>query len=119
MRKPGPGLPPVDAEPLQTREEVVRERRTVPLVVVADEHPDAPRLAVAPHGEDGLPSAVCGLAQGPHDGLEVVGRPRAEEGQGEVQVLGRNDPRAAELPRLPGEEGLDRLLGEAERTEEP
>jgi hypothetical protein len=120
VREPGPRLALVYAEPLQALEEVVRERRPTPLEIVADEHADAPRLAVVLHREDGPPSAPSSLPQRPHDGLEVRGRPGAEKGHRDVQVLGRDDPAAApELARLPGNEALDRVVGQAERAEEP
>jgi hypothetical protein len=120
MREPAARLPPVDAEGLEAAEEILRQRGRPPLEVVQDEHPDAPRLAETLHAEDGPPDPACGLAQGPHDGLEFLGRPGAEEGQGDVQVLARDDaPAARELPSLPRNQLLDRLLGQAECTEEP
>jgi hypothetical protein len=120
VRKPAARLPPVDPERLEAAEQLVRQRSGPLLEIVEDEHPDTPRLSVALHAGHGPPGPACGLAQSPHDGLEVLGRPGAEEGQGDVQVLARDDPPTArELPSLPGDELLDRLVGQAERTEEP
>jgi hypothetical protein len=120
VRKPAARLPPEDPERLEAAEQLLRQRRGSLLEVVEDEHPDAPCLSVALHAEDWPPRPACGLAQRPHDGIEVLGRPGAEEGQGDVQVLERDDPPAArEVPGLPGDELLERLVGQAERTEEP
>src|SRR5689334_7856818 len=53
VREPGPLLTAVDAEPLEPLADLLGERRRGAAHVVVDDHPDAPRLAVAlgPQGD--------------------------------------------------------------------
>lgn len=117
MRHPGPPLPLVDTESFQPPEQVVCEGRGAPVAVVADEHSDAPGLAVVAHLELRALGAAGRLTQDAGDRLELAPRPGAEEGQRDVEVA-RGDSSPAELAQLPGGEGLDDVFGQAQSTEE-
>ena len=111
MRQPGPPLPLVDAEGLQTPEQVVGEGRGAPAPVVADEHPDAPGLQVAEHLELWALGPGGGVPQRAGHRLEVASGPGAEESQRDVEVFGGHDA-PAELAQLPGGERLHDLVGQ-------
>lgn len=97
MREPRAPLALVDAKPFQPLEQLARKGGGAALEVVQDEHAHAPRLAVPLGSKDRTLRSACGLAQGPHDGLEIFGRPRTEEGQRDMQILGRDDAPASKL----------------------
>src|SRR5207244_745956 len=82
----------VDAERLQPRVEIGRQRGGAAVLVVEGEHPDAAGLAVAAQGKTRRLASLGGLAQDAGDRLQLRGRPVAEKGHGEVQVLPRYDP---------------------------
>jgi hypothetical protein len=110
VRKPRPRLTAVDAQPLEAAVEVIGERGRVASGVVEDEHPDAPRLAVAADREPRPARSADGLLERARDGLDVSARAAAEERECEVEVVPRDDP-SAELPFLPREEALDGVVG--------
>src|SRR5205807_4075033 len=60
MRQPRAALPLVHTEPLEAFEDVERERPRVATQVLEDDHPDAPRLAVALYAEPDRPGGRCG-----------------------------------------------------------
>lgn len=113
MGKPVPALAAVDAEPLQPLLEVGSERTCPARLVVEDEHPDAPRLAVA-HRREARPLLHPGgsLTERRDDRGQLAGRPVAEEGERDVQVLARDDSELAGQVRvLPRLERVERGLG--------
>ena len=64
--------------------------------------------------------AAGGGAKRGDDRRQLGGGPIAEEGEGDVQVRTADDESAAaQLSLLPGDEGVDRLVVEAECAEEP
>src|SRR5947208_12443617 len=72
VRKPRTLLRLVDAQPAKPLVHVLGEPRRAALVVVADEHPDGARLAVADRREHGpLGSPGC-RAQSRGNGLELA-----------------------------------------------
>jgi hypothetical protein len=91
-----------------------------PLLVVEDEHPDGARLPVPRRCEDGPVDRVDGFPQSAGDGLDLARRPRAEEGDRDVQVLDGNDPDAlqSKLLVLPRSDGLSVRVGQAEAEKE-
>ena len=66
---------------------VLGDPRRPALLVVEDEHADSAGLPVANRREHGRSDALHGCAQGLCDRADLVGRPRAEEGDRDVQVL--------------------------------
>ena len=90
------------------------------LLVVEHEHPDRARLPVPHRCEDGPGDTVDGFPQSAGDSLDLASRPRAEEGDRDVQVLDRNEPDAldGQLLQLPGGDGLSGGIGQAEAEKE-
>ena len=117
MGQPGPPFPFVDAQGLQTPEQVVREGLGPSVPVVANEHPDAPGLPVGAHLELGTLGPGGGVTHRAGHGLEVASGPGAEEGQRDVEVSGRHEP-PVEFAQLPGGDGLDDVVGQTQRAEE-
>ena len=117
VRQPEPPFPLVDAQGLQTPEQIVREGRGTAVPVVADEHPNAPGLPVPAHLELRTLGPGGGVPHRTGHGLEVASGPGAEEGQRDVEVSGRHDP-PVELAHLPGDEALDDVVGQTKRAEE-
>ena len=95
MREPFAALPLVDAEPLQALVQVGGESRRRAGVVLADEHPDAPGLAVASdtEGRDGC--SPCGRTELGRDTCDVAAAAPAEKGKRDVQLLARDHAYAA------------------------
>ena len=91
-----------------------------PLLVVEDEHPDRARLPVPSRREDGPGDTLDGSPQSTGDGLDLAGRPRAEEGDRDVQVLDGNEPDAlhGQLLLLPRGDGLRGRVGQTEAEKE-
>ena len=94
---------PVDAELLEPLVEPAGEpRRRRRTSSPSDEHADAARLAVAVDAR----SATARRRRPPRPSTSQIagssrGRPRAEEGERDVEVVRRDDPAAPELARLP------------------
>ena len=121
MGKPFPCLAPVDAERLEPRLEVAGERRRAASLVLEDEHPDAPRLAV-PHGHEPrrLGDAAGRGAERLDDPGQFACRPVAEERERDVEMLARDDTDVGgEVLPLPGGERVERRVGQPQRAEEP
>jgi hypothetical protein len=93
MWEPVALLPPVDAELLEAALNVLGDRRPVPALVLENEHPHAPRLAVAPQREQ-RPLPAADLVEDGRDRVQLVARAVPEEGDREVEILDANGPRA-------------------------
>jgi hypothetical protein len=120
VREPRPLFGLVHAEPVKSLVNLAGEFRRCPFVVVEDEHPDAARLAVAVLAEHDRPCGGCGGLQLSPDRLDVARGPGAEEGQGDVEVVARNEPMlAGRKERLPGDEAPDHVLGQGKSAKEP
>ena len=72
MCQPGPILPPIDTEPFQPLLDVSGERPSPARVVLENEHPDAPRLAVAQGREPDLPRVGGSVTQNTGDRSELA-----------------------------------------------
>jgi hypothetical protein len=116
--KPRTVLAPIDPEPFQTGEEVLRERGRPPVLVREGEHAHAPRLAVAGDLESRPRCGFRRRAKLSSDRPLLGCGPPAEERQRDVEVLPRNDS-FAKLAALPADELVEDILGEAQCTEEP
>ena len=118
MRKPGALLALVYTEFLEPLEQALRELPAFPRPVLEDDHADAPRLAVAQGGEDNLTGRSSRLSKSSGDGIELRGRPGAEEGERDVEMLARDFAPTAELLGLPPLEAIDNGVREPEGAEE-
>ena len=122
MRQPGPPLALVDAERLQTRLQVVGERRARARLVVEDEHADAPGLAVARTARARTGSAPAAAPRSASTiGVELAAGPAAEERERDVQVLAAATtadaaPSALALPARRA--ASSDVVGQPEREEE-
>jgi hypothetical protein len=90
-------------------------------VVVEDEHPDTPRLAVPPQEEHRRSCVGCGVADAFRDRLQLRPRTATEERESDVHVGARNDPDipdAAEGVPLPSLETLEGVVRETKTDEE-
>ena len=120
MRQPRPPLAAVDAEPLEPlAARSAASAVAAPPTSVVDDHPDAPRLAVARRA-----AARPGAASRPPpassrgDRGQLVRRPRAEEGERDVQVPGGTSRHGrARCSRLPGGERVDASSGGSWRAQ--
>jgi hypothetical protein len=111
----------VDAEPFEALPDRVRQPCSPPLLVVEDDHADAPSFPIAARIEQERTGVGRGLAQRCRDRLDVDGRAAPEEGQGDVEVPSGDDPNARtfwQVLSLPGKESFERLVGEAQTHEE-
>src|ERR1035437_1306890 len=106
VRKPGTSLALVAADRLQPAPNRLRHAGRFAAFVLEDEHADAPRLAVAAEHELHWPGALDGAADDLEDRLDFEARPPAEEGDGEMELLRRNEarPTSGQLRQLPGGE---------------
>ena len=118
MRQPRPLLAPVDAEALEAAADVGRERGGTPLVVVQREHAGAARLAIAADAEQGSCGRCRRGAQFRCDRGSLPCRPRTEEREGDVQVLGGDDA-SVQLALLPVHELPNRGVRKLEGAEQP
>jgi hypothetical protein len=121
VREPRPPLASVHAELLEPLSEVAGQSRRAPLLVVEDDHADAPGLPVASGAEQGPAGPAGAAAELLEDPGNVAPGPRAEEDERDVEVLGRDDPDVAgrpELAPLPRDEPLPGLGGERKSDEE-
>jgi hypothetical protein len=120
VRQPRTPLGLVDAEPMEPALEVTRELPCGIVLVVEDEHPDAPRLPIAALAEqDRARSGCCCLELGP-DPIDLAGRARSEKGKRDVQVVASDRSiRAGRKSRLPGDEAIEAVLGQREGAKEP
>jgi hypothetical protein len=121
VRQPRAGLAPVHAERLEPLPHVAGEPGRAADLILADEHPDAPGLAVAHRSERRPVRPSRAPAQLVEDPRHVDSGPRAEEDERDVEVLGRDDADvrdATERARLPVDEPLARLGRDRESDEE-
>src|SRR5436190_2513863 len=122
MRQPPPPLRLVHVKRLQAAVEVARNARGAAVLVVEDEHPDAPRLAVPANVEHGPRGADSRAAQ---TGCDVTEPPRAcvaEKRERDVDVLARHDPHvvdAGEDGPLPHGEPLENVVSDPQGAEQP
>jgi hypothetical protein len=120
VRQPRTPLGFVHAEPMEPPVEVTRQlsRRTV--LVVEHEHPDGARFSVAAFAKDDRSRPGCGRFELGLDLLDLAGRPRAEEGERDVEVVAPDGPiRTGRQARLPGDEAVEHVFGQGESAEEP
>ena len=119
MREPRPSLALVDPEALQPVEQILREpgRRTGQ--ILQDEHPDTPGFAVLLRQKADRLGGCGGFAQRVGDPGKLAGRPVAQEGEREVQVLTRDDPAVTQVALLPPGQRVERSRGKPQRAEEP
>src|SRR5262249_37557685 len=121
VRQPLPAFRLVAAQRLQPPVQIACERLRTTLFVVEREHAHAPGLAVAPPGEQRPLGQRRRSAQGLPDPGRLLGRTVPEEGQRDVQVVGREDPdarHALERFALPAREGVDGFRREPKSAEE-
>lgn len=111
MRKPRTLLALVDAESLETAEEPLGEPTGFPSCVVENEHPDAPRLAIAPRRKRDLTRFTGGASEGGSDRGQLGRRAPSEEGERDVEMLARNDPAVAKIRGLPGRDAVEDVRG--------
>jgi hypothetical protein len=113
MRKPRPLLSLVQAEPFEPRVEILRQRSRRTVLVVEDEHPDAPGLAVPGDGEASLSRGPGRLPEGARDRRDIGGGPPPEEGQRDVEIGADDSPYAPafrELAPLPLDEAVEDVV---------
>ena len=87
-----------------------------PVLVVERDHPDTPRLPVAPDGELHPLGGTGRRSELADDVVNLGARAMAEEGEGEMQVRLADDthlPDARERGGLPGDEALEHRVGKA------
>src|SRR5689334_14675869 len=119
VREPGAVLPAVDAEPLQAGLDVLCEGRGVTRGVAADDHAHTPGLTVVLRHQLAGPGGGRRRTQLAGDGTDLSLGAGAEEGEGCVQVLGRDDAASVQVLGLPGGEVAHDLVGKLQRAEEP
>src|SRR5213592_434818 len=120
MRQPRTTLRLVDPEPAEALVEVTCQLPGGAVLVVEDDHPDAARLAIAALAEHDRPRSGCGCFELGPDRLDLARRPRAEEGQGDVEVGARDGSMGAgRKAGLPGDEAVEHVVGQGESAEEP
>jgi hypothetical protein len=111
----------VDAESFEAVPDSFRQPCSPPLLVIENDHADAPSFPIAARIEQERTGVGRGLAQCCRDRLDVGGRAAPEEGQGDVEVPSGDDPNARTLGQpfaLPRNEPVERLVGEAQTHEE-
>lgn len=122
MSKPGAFLRPIQAESLEAVLETAGEICRPAALVLEDEHPDAPGLAVLLHAKhDPLLDPADRLAERVDDLVDAIGRRTPQESEGDVQVRRAHETSsggAGELLLLPANDGLDHVSREGERAEE-
>ncbi len=117
VRKPRADLPPVHAAAFEANVKILGEGGRRPVRVVEHEHADTARLAVPAQAKLRRSSGQGSTTELADDPLELGGRPGAEEGERDVELLGANDPDpidASELLLLPGGEAGERIAGKPE-----
>jgi hypothetical protein len=120
VRQPRTPLGLVHAEPLEPVVEVTRQLSSGTVLVIEDEHPDAARLSIAAFAEGDRSRPGCGRFELGPDRLDLMGRPRAEEGERDVEVVAPDGPiRTGRQARLPGDEAVEHVFGQGESAEEP
>ena len=122
VRKPPALLGLVDPESRQPPVNVLRNPRRMPVVVVEDEHADGARLSVPNRGEQGPSRALGPCTQRSGDRGDLIGRPRAQKRDRDVQVLFGNEAslfRRAELFLLPAGDSACGRGRQAKAEKEP
>src|SRR5664279_1669732 len=106
--KPGASLAPVAADLFESLLNGLRHACRLAARVLEYEHADASRLAVAAEIERHRPGAGGGASDDLGDRLDLRTWARSEEGDGEMELLGRNEARAnlSQLRQLPGGDAL-------------
>src|SRR5205823_12816961 len=113
-------LPLVDAEPLQALVEIDRQTRCPAALVLANEHADAPRLAIALDLERRGRGGAGGHSKLGGNRLELPHGPVAQEGERDVELLGAEHVDPVGTPErvgLPARERLDRSAGSEQGAE--
>ena len=118
MRQPGPRFAAVDAEAVEPLLKVLGKDARTPFFVLQNEHPDAPRLAVANRGETDLRDPDHRLTERLDDRVEISGRPVPEKRKGDVQVLAPNEPDVPQLVALPALDLPEDVIGHAQGEKE-
>lgn len=118
MRKPRPPLSLEHTELLQLVGKARCQAAGFARLVLQDDHADAPSLPVALGGEDDLTGSSSRIPESAGDRPELLGRPGAEEGERDVEMLARDDPAVAKEFGLPAPEGVEDVVREPKRTEE-
>src|SRR5437763_6137327 len=121
MRQPLAALPLVDAEPLQALVEIDRQTRCPAALVLANEHADAPCLAIALDLERRGRGSAGGRSQLGGNRLELPHGPVAQEGERDVELLGAEHADPVGTPEcvgLPAPERLDRPAGQEQGAEQ-
>ena len=117
MWKPRSRLGLVDAEPIQPLMKAGRQPGPTAARVLEDEHADGAGFAVAHRVEHERRGLASGLAQCPENALEVRARPRAEEGEGDMEAL--DGAASGQVLLSPVDQSVDNRVGELEGEEEP
>jgi hypothetical protein len=122
MSQPGAFLSPVQTESLEAGLEPAGETRSPAALVLEDEHPDTPGLAVLPHAEHDLLLQPAGSpGERADDLVDSIGGRTPQEREGDVQVLRAHEAGssgAGELLLLPLNDALDDVRRKGERAEE-
>lgn len=121
VREPLAALALVDAESFEALPDSFRQPCSPPLLVVEDDHADAPSFPIAARIEQERTGVGRGLAQRCPDRFDVGSRAAAEERERDVEVPSRDAANARTLWQvlsLPRKEPFERLVGEAQTHEE-
>jgi hypothetical protein len=121
VRKPLATLALVDGEALEALPDGFCQLCAAPVLVVEDDHADAPCLPVAARFEQEGTGTGRRLAQRCCDRLDVGCRTAPEEGEGDVEVLPGNEAYTRALGQLlvlPRHEPAERLVRQAQSDEE-
>jgi hypothetical protein len=121
VREPLAALALVDAESFEALPDTFRQPCSPPLLVVEDDHADAPSFPIAARIEQERTGVGRGLAQRCPDRFDVGSRASAEERERDVEVPSGDDANALTLGQLfalPRKEPFERLVGEAQPHEE-
>lgn len=121
VRKPLAALALVDTELFEALPDGLRQPCSPPLLVVEDDHADAPSFPISTRIEQERTGIGSGFAQRCRNRLDVGGRAAPEEGQGDVEVLSRDDSNArtlGQLIALPHKEAVERLIRQPQTDEE-
>ena len=121
VREPRADLPPVHAAAFEADVKILGEGGRRPVRVVEHEHADTARLAVPAREEQGGSSGHGGEMELAGDCVDLGGRPGAEEGERDVELLGPDDPDPIDVREpllLPGGEAGESVGGKPEGAEQ-
>jgi hypothetical protein len=121
VREPVTALALVDGEPLEPLPDGFCKQSAASAVVLQDDHADASGLPVATRREYERTGTGRRVAQRRRDGLDIGHGASPEKGEGDVEVLSRNDADARtfrQVVALPRNEPVKRLVRQWQSDEE-